>query len=115
MRNENAVPVATIEKWTKSVLKGGKEFGLKLLNSKRDEFGITTYRYQQTWNTLPVVNTMWLAHVKNGKVVSFSGNLVPAITSSLDPYYVETAALGFAINYFNAEIYRWQNPVYEKC
>ena len=114
MRNENAVPVATIEKWTKSVLKGGKEFGLKLLNSKRDEFGITTYRYQQTWNTLPVVNTMWLAHVKNGKVVSFSGNLVPAITSSLDPYYVETAALGFAINYFNAEVYRWQNPVYEK-
>ncbi len=114
LRKENAVPVSTIEKWTKSVFKSGKEFGLKLLNTSRDKFGMTSNRYQQTWNGLPVVNTMWLAHIKEGKVISFSGFLVPDIQTELDPVYVESTALGFAINYMNAEIYRWQNPVYEK-
>lgn len=81
----------------------------KLLNSTPDKTGFTHYRYQQTFNGIPLQSTMYLVHVRNGKVASMNGMIFSSVNSAT-PTVTESAALHSALEHVNATLYRWQIP-----
>ncbi|HYV94051.1 MAG TPA: M4 family metallopeptidase [Chitinophagales bacterium] len=80
-----------------------------LLSATPDQIGLTHYRYQQTFNGIPLQGTMYIVHVRNGKVVSMNGMIFSSITSATASLS-ETDALQNALHYVNASLYRWQIP-----
>ena len=46
------------------------------VQSEKDELGFEHYRYQQTFNGIPVEDAVYIMHVKDGKVISENGNWV---------------------------------------
>src|SRR6185369_9401941 len=53
--------------------KSSGRFGIKLLNSETDRLGFTHYRYQQTFDGLPIEGTMYVVHVRAGKIETMNG------------------------------------------
>ncbi len=49
---------------------------LRLLHAETDPLGFTHYRYRQTYLGVPVEHTMYIVHVKAGKIAGLSGNLL---------------------------------------
>lgn len=88
------------------------EMAFTLLNSTPDKNGFTHYRYQQTFNGIPLQGTMYLVHVKNGKVASMNGMIFSSVTS-VTASISESAALQKALELVNATLYRWQIPADE--
>jgi Zn-dependent metalloprotease len=49
---------------------------LVLMNTSHDQVGQTHYRYYQTYQNIPVENTMYIAHTANSKLSGMSGVIV---------------------------------------
>src|SRR5690242_6063853 len=49
---------------------------LVLKDQQQDELGMVHYRYYQTYNGIPVENSMYTVHTKNGELVSMNGTIV---------------------------------------
>jgi bacillolysin len=92
----------------------GKDFGFKTLQTSVDKKNISHIHFQETWNGIPVANTMWIAHVKDGKVISCNGWIVADIDASSSVSINEATALSWAMTDINAKTYRWQSPVYNQ-
>lgn len=86
------------------------ERGTALLNKMADAVGFTHYRYQQTINSIPVEDAVYILHVKGGKVLSENGAWMKDIPASLSATATlkEAAALQAALKSVNAKEYRWQ-------
>ncbi len=108
------IPVQYFEKWVRSAFKTTSAFAFKQLQTSVDEKNISHIHYQETWNGVPVQNTMFIAHVQNGKVISCNGWFAPVINAGDDNTLTESSALNFALAYTNANTYRWQSPVFQK-
>src|SRR5215471_19556056 len=50
--------------------------GLVLMNTTHDQLGQTHYRYYQTYQNIPVENTMYIVHTANAKLQGMSGVIV---------------------------------------
>lgn len=88
---------------------------LKLTETQTDNLGFTHYRFVQTFQGVPIENSMLIAHVKNGRLISISGDVItefPASTAdvaslkSISP----KDAVQKAIKYVGAARYMWQEP-----
>lgn len=111
---ENAqIEFSLFDKWINAVLKPGVKSGLVLLNMERDKIGFTHYRFQQTFNNIPVEGTMYIVHVKNGRIVSMNGLLFDNLNLSTKQSVSESLALNKALSYMDAVSYRWQSEAYE--
>ena len=88
-------------------------YGFKLLNSDNDQLGMVHYRYQETFNGIPIEGTMYIVHVKNGKIVSMNGQLYNAVNTASAASMSEADALKKALEFVHADVYRWQNPANE--
>ncbi len=104
------IQYADIINWMKRFYKSDNNFDFKLINRETDRLGIEHYRYQQTYNNIPVELTMYIFHVKNGKVISANGNLYDKINISQSASVSETEALSNAKVYVGAETYMWEMP-----
>ncbi|MDZ4759030.1 MAG: GEVED domain-containing protein [Bacteroidota bacterium] len=100
--------------WFKNTMGLDESFELKLLTQEADQIGYTHYRYQQLYNGLLVENTMYLIHVKNGKVVSMNGLLYDNFNSSNSKNISESDALKSAIAHMNAKVFMWDDPMSEQ-
>ena len=112
LQQGNEVALPGFEKWLKAVLHTGKEFGLKTLQTSVDKKNISHIHYQETWNGVPVANTMWIAHMKDGKVMSCNGWVVADLDAGVSVSMNEATALTWAMSDINAKTYRWQSPAY---
>lgn len=86
---------------------------LKLIEMKKDNLGITHYRFVQTFQGVPVENSMLIAHVKSGKLISVSGEIITEFPSSVPTVSAIKAipakdAVQKAITYVGAVKYMWQ-------
>jgi len=83
-----------------------------LAHSEKDNLNMEHYRYQQSYQGIPVEDAIYVVHVKDGKVISqngkwvkdFPGELKAAVTLSF------TAALQKAMDFTGAKTYKWQLP-----
>ena len=49
---------------------------LVLKNTEPDQSGYVHYRFFQTWNGVPVENSMYIVHTKNGLLTGMSGSII---------------------------------------
>lgn len=89
---------------------------LVLLKTEKDELGNTIYRYLQTYQNIPIENSMYIAGVKgnylkevNGKIVLEFSNQFRTVTPSVDA----EQAIKKAMHKVSAELYAWQDQEFE--
>lgn len=91
---------------------------LVLMGKETDGAGFTHYRYYQTYNNIPVENTMFLVHIKVNKLISMGGGIVtrfaPAMPKGTAPSLSPAQAIKAALNYVHAQKYAWQDPFFEQ-
>jgi len=91
---------------------------LVLMGKETDELGYTHYRFYQTYKGIPVENSMYILHVKNGRLTGMSGEIV----TDFDTKNQRSAAAGIskqtavtaAVNVVHAKKYMWQNAEMEQ-
>lgn len=89
---------------------------LILLNSEKDELGNINYRFTQTYQNIPVVNTMYIVGAKAGILKQMSGKIMLEFPNS---FKSATASIGCeqaiktAMQKVSAELYAWQDQEFE--
>jgi Zn-dependent metalloprotease len=107
---EHQKTLTEIIPWLKATFGLDNRYGFKELTVESDQIGYTHYRYQQVFMGFPVQNTMYLFHVKEGKVVSMNGLLYHQLNLQNTAVLNEQTALGKALAHIKGEQYMWQEP-----
>ncbi len=107
-RKESQIDISNFSSWARTTFKLSSDYDFKLLNAQKDAIGMTHYRYQETFNQLPLEGTMFIVHVKNNAIVSMNGTLFNKLNAATVPVITEQSALTKALTYMNADLYRWQ-------
>jgi bacillolysin len=86
-----------------------------LKNSDKDNLNMEHYRYQQSYNGIPVEHATYIMHVKNNNVISQNGKWVKNFPSQLTTTATLSTndALNKAMNFVGAQKYKWQLPAEE--
>ncbi len=93
-----------------------KVFGLKsaykfkLIKNDHDIIGFEHLRYQITYNDIPVLGGIIIAHFKNQKLHSFNGEIFEVQTESSQNFLSENECLSKTLESVGAKIYNWQLP-----
>ncbi|MCX6257070.1 MAG: M4 family metallopeptidase [Bacteroidia bacterium] len=89
------------------------EFNYRLINSEKDNNGEIITRYLLTYNDIPLHDGMFIVHEINGKITAIDGN-IPDKVDFLNQKILEgNIAVVKAIDFTNAELYKWQVPAEE--
>jgi len=87
-------------------------------DQQADKLGFTHYRYYQTLKGIPIENSMYVAHIKNGKLSKLSGEIVVDLDESNDyspaPALSSVQAIDIAVKQVNAQVYMWQDAGMEQ-
>lgn len=102
------IPFANLENWLSKFYTTDVTYGLKLIKAEVDKLGFTNFRYKQTINGIPVELTTFIAHVKNGLVVSVNGELFGDVSLNPNSNLSEIAALYKAKGHIKADQYKWE-------
>ncbi|SKB87909.1 Por secretion system C-terminal sorting domain-containing protein [Soonwooa buanensis] len=85
---------------------------LKFISSEIDNLGIEHYRYQQTYNGIPIEGAYIVQHVKAGKLLAQNGLSIKEFSSDIkskSSKISESSALAAAKNLVGAKQYKWEN------
>lgn len=74
LKPQEQVAYADFNSWVRTALKMGPLDGLQLVKTETDRLGMVHYRYQQTFNGIPVEWATYIVHTKGGKIVSMNGD-----------------------------------------
>lgn len=107
-REGKQFPLQKLESWLQNYFPNNSDVKLKLIRKETDQLGFEHYRYQQIINGVPVQLGTYLAHVKNGLVVSVNGELTTHAATSNNPSLSEQQALNAALKHVNALKYKWE-------
>jgi len=94
----------------KSVLQAKEEDEFRLKSETTDEFEITHKRFQQYYNGVRVDNAEYLLHGKDGNIDYINGSFQIIDIQTPDPAIDEQQALKKALEYVDAEKYKWEDP-----
>ncbi len=80
-------------------------------SKESDALGYQHYRMQQVVNKIPVENAIYIAHVKNARLLSQNGKWVKNFPASLanTAAISEAGALSNALEFIGAKTYKWQD------
>ena len=98
---------ATFLLWLQKNFKLNSNISFNEMKSSKDDLGITHIKYQQIVNGNAVENGQVIAHIKNGKVVSFNGLLYKEINVTTAGVS-EAMALSKAKDFVGALTYKWE-------
>ena len=86
---------------------------LRLLNAETDQLGQTHYRYLQTYQNIPVENSMLIAHTSAGKLEAISGAVITQFDSKMTQRSAASVspsgAISKALSFVHATKYAWQD------
>lgn len=94
--------------WVSNQFPKGSAPDFNFIKKSSDKNGFTLQTYQETINGIPVEFGITKAHIKDGKVVTYSGELYPTQINT------ETATISIqiarqkALNHIEAETYKWE-------
>ena len=91
--------------FSRTVLKLSKDHDFSLINEQTDKLGMLHERFKQTYQNIPVEGSMLLLHSKNGKLISFNGDVFDNIFVNTTPQLTAEQALEKAHAYIKAEKY----------
>ncbi|HYV92691.1 MAG TPA: M4 family metallopeptidase [Chitinophagales bacterium] len=91
---------------------------LVLLSTETDQIGGVHYRYQQTYQGIPVENSMYIIHTKNGLITGMSGSMVMDFDSQMPSRFAvqvqKPKAIAGAVSHVGATKYMWQDAAMEQ-
>jgi Zn-dependent metalloprotease len=91
---------------------------LVLMNVTYDQIGQAHYRYYQTYQSIPIENTMYIAHTVNKKLLGMSGEIVTDFNVDMPQRTLAKIsvqnAVSAAIQYVSAKKYMWQDAGMEQ-
>jgi Zn-dependent metalloprotease len=102
----------------KSLLDLNSNSELVLQRTENDKLGFIHYRYYQTYRNIPIENTMYIIHTKNGLLKSLGGTIVTDFDSRIDARAAQKIsgdqAINIAVQFVGASIYAWKDAGMEK-
>ncbi|MFA4851514.1 MAG: PKD domain-containing protein [Bacteroidales bacterium] len=98
------------QSWLSKTLKLLPSMGFSLLNIQKDQKNEIHYRYNQTYDGIPIYGNTFIVHTRNNKVYSLNGKIISSFDIGSSAGLSEQAALTFALNNINASVYKWQLP-----
>ena len=102
----------------RSALDLDKQSDFVLMDQQADKLGFTHYRSYQTLRGIPVENSMYVAHVKNGRLLKLSGEIIVDFDESNDysplPALSAAQAIDIAVKKVDARLYMWQDAGMER-
>lgn len=109
----NPVPVENRISILRSHLDFDQNESVQLLELQRDQYGFAHFKYQLNQNGIPVQNSVYSVHVKDGQIVSLSGEYVAVGDNVAIPKVAVREATAFrgALAFVGAEQYIWQDPL----
>ena len=112
--------VAFNAKTAKTILGLNDKSDLVLYSTETDKLGFIHYRFYQTYAGVRVENTMLVAHVKEGKLVSVSSSLVTDFDASMSSKIAvrtiaDKEAIAKAIQHTGATVFAWQDADMENA
>ena len=113
-RSGSEIDFDDFKNWTKSSFKLSTGMDFELKNVETDQIGSKHYRYQQTYQGIKIEHAIWIVHVKNDKIHSMNGLIYKTLPNAGAASHSESAALSAALNYINADTYKWELPIEEE-
>lgn len=90
---------------------------LALKSTEKDKLGFVHYRFQQTYQGIPVNHSMYIVNTKNGKMFSLSGAVVTEFAEDMATRNVANItpkqAITYALTAAAASKYMWQDESME--
>ncbi|MBN4065710.1 M4 family metallopeptidase [Candidatus Amoebophilus asiaticus] len=114
LSKDKVIPVNELELWLRNVLQFRNEDELRLLRIENDQLGFTNYRFEQFYKNYPVVGGVYIAHIKNNKVISVNGEFFDDLHVNTSKQITEQQALNSALRSIGARVYKWQFPEEER-
>ena len=96
------------QSWLNKTLKLSPAMGFSLLNVQKDQKNEIHYRYNQTYDGIPIYGNTFIVHTRNNKVYSLNGNIISSLDIGSSAGLSEQAVLAYALGAINATIYKWQ-------
>jgi Zn-dependent metalloprotease len=96
--------------YLKKIFKLDAQLGFVETSRETDKLGMVHVRFRQTLNGHPIDGTFYIAHCRNGKVVSMNGKIYNGLDLPAAPSISETSALANAKDYIGASQYKWELP-----
>lgn len=93
--------------WLKTLMKKNN-VNIKFLNSITDKNNFTHDRYLITYNGYALHDGMVIVHSKDNFIKSINGNIYKDFSVTNKEILSEQTALQNALNYVNADIYKWE-------
>jgi Zn-dependent metalloprotease len=91
---------------------------LVLMDVIHDQIGQTHYRYYQTYQDIPIENTMYIVHTAHGKLLGMSGVIVTDFNADMSQRIASKVstenAVNTAVKYVGAKKYMWQDASMEQ-
>ena len=101
--------------WLKSQFGLDPALDFRFLRDEKDQLGHMHYRYVQTYQGIPLEGMEILIHVdQTGRVYSYNGTVFSEVNWSKAAGLSETTALQTAMNYLDADRYKWEMPEEEE-
>ncbi len=112
----NELPLSKLTSWVKQYCSEGKEqISFQLIQKKTDELGYVHYRFQQTYQGIPLENAYYIAHEKDGFIQSLNGEIIHDFSNLNTQHSLsQTTALNRALKSIGAKKYKWEIPEEEK-
>ena len=94
------------DSWLRTEFELDPRYELVRIGTEKDKLGYKHYRYQQTFNNIPIEFTMFLTHAKDGLIHSMNGMLIKKLNES-SPAISEEEAFKIALYNVKATLYKW--------
>ncbi len=102
----------------KALLNLNNNADLILKRTEQDKFGFIHFRFYQTYKGIPVENSMFIIHTKNGLLKSLGGSIVTDFDALMDERAASkisaAQSIASAVNYVHAKLYAWQDADMEQ-
>lgn len=101
------------DQWLKTQFEINSDLSLELVKEETGNLGFTHYRFQQTFQSIPIEWTHYYAHTKRGRLNTANGFIYNEVNVNNGQDINETEALEKALEHVNAEVYKWEVPAEE--
>ncbi|MBS3915199.1 MAG: M4 family metallopeptidase [Bacteroidetes bacterium] len=90
------------------------DYSWKIYSELKDELGQVHYRAQQYYQNIALENGVIVIHTKEGKILSFNGEIISLKQLSGKVVVTEETARARAIALFPSEMYYWQDKMQDQ-
>lgn len=106
---EKKLPAISLLNDNKTIFGLGASDNMSLVRTEEDDLGMTHYRYQQMYNSIPVECAEYIIHSRNGIAISGNGRLTRGVNINTVPGILPAEAIQKAKQYFPANRYQWED------